>query len=297
MRLSTEDKMFHLVVYTALIVLGFLCLYPFWNSVVISFNLGSDTEMGGITFWPRSFTLQNYHIVFQDSRLMNAFGISVLRTVLGTASAILCTAIFSYGMSKRGLMGKKYYMIFCIITLYFSGGLIPTFLLIRSLGLMNSFWVLVIPGMINVWNMIVFRTFFMGIPEGLEESAKMDGCSNFGVLFKIVFPLSGPVIATLSLFTAVSHWNDWFFASLYISKTELLPVQALLQQILNSNIMTTELMNLNSAAQDRITAMQSITTKSLSMATMIVAVLPIMLIYPFVQKYFVKGVMVGSLKE
>ncbi|MBP3965013.1 MULTISPECIES: carbohydrate ABC transporter permease [Paenibacillus] len=296
MKRSTGDKIFHTLVYALLVLLAFVCFYPFWNSIVISFNLGSDTELGGITFWPRSFTLQNYSIVFQDGRLLDAFYISVMRTLIGTSVAILCTAIFSFGMSRKNLIGRKSYMLFCVFTMYFSGGLIPTYMLIRNMHLLDSFWVLVIPGIINVWNMIVFISFFKDLPDGLEESARIDGCSNFGVLFKIVLPLSGPIIATLSLFTAVSLWNDWFYAGLYITKTELLPVQALLQQILNSNIMTTELLNLNSAAQDRITAMQSITTKSLSMATMIVAVLPIMFTYPFVQKYFVKGVLVGSLK-
>lgn len=219
-RTSFGDKMLSFSIYFLLTILAFVTFYPFWNAAVVSFNNGTDTILGGVTFWPRDFTLDNYEIVFQDKRLMNGFIISVLRTISGTVLAILATAILAYGMSRRELIGRKYYMIMCIVTMYFSGGLIPSFLLIRSLGLMNTFWVMVIPGIISVWNMIVFRTFFLALPVGLEESAKIDGSNNWGVLFRIVLPLSGPVIATLSLFTAIYHWNDWFTASIYINNID-----------------------------------------------------------------------------
>jgi len=300
MKLGWDEKILQVFIYICLVVLGFVTLYPFWNALVISLNVGSDTANGGITFWPRQFTLDNYAIVFRDKRLIDAFGISVARTLAGTFLSILCTALFAYGMSKRGLIGKKYYMMFCIVTMYFGGGLIPTFLLIRELGMLNTFWVLIVPGIISVWNMIVFRTFFLELPGGLEESAKIDGASDFGIFFKIVVPLSGPVIATLSLFTAVGYWNDWFTPSIYISNAKLLPIQTLLQQIMNSNIMTEQLTHAkdgNAGALAHIANLRSVTTKSLSMATMMVATIPIVIVYPFVQKYFVKGVMVGSLKE
>ncbi|UQZ37101.1 ABC transporter permease [Paenibacillus sp. PK3_47] len=297
MKLSAGDRTLVTVIYILLAILAFMSFYPFWNAAVISFNNGTDTMRGGITFWPRQFSLENYSVVFQDSRLINGFMISVLRTVIGTLASIAATAVFAYGMSKSELMGRKFYMVFCIITMYFSGGLIPTFLLIRELGMFNSFWVMVIPGLISVWNMIIFRTFFKGIPAGLEESARIDGCSNWGVLMRIVLPLSGPVIATLSLFTAVYHWNDWFTPSIYISNIDLMPIQTKLQQILNSNIMAEQMAQLDAAAQGRMNKMRAVTTKSLSMATMMVATIPILCVYPFLQKYFVKGVMVGSLKE
>ncbi|ETT68788.1 binding-protein-dependent transport systems inner membrane component [Paenibacillus sp. FSL H8-457] len=285
------------IIYIFLAFLAFVTFYPFWNGLVISFNSGSDTAMGGVTFWPRDFTLENYGIVFQDNRLLNGFKISVLRTVIGTISSILVTSIFAYGMTKRELIGRKYYMIMCIVTMYFGGGLIPTFMLVRGLGLMDSFWVFIIPSLVSVWNMIIFRTFFNGLPSGLEESAKIDGCGNWGIFFKIILPLSGPVIATLSLFTAVSHWNEWFLPSIYINNENLLPIQTMLRQILNSNIMSEQMSNLDSASQAVLSRMQSVTSKSLSMATMMVATLPIIMVYPFVQKHFVKGVLVGSLKE
>lgn len=284
-------------IYILLSLLAFMTFYPFWNALVISFNSGMDTSMGGVTFWPRVWTLENYGIVFNDSRLLNAFFISVGRTVVGTAASILFTAIFAYGISKKELIGRKFYMILCIITMYFSGGLIPSFLLIRELGLMNSFWVFIIPSLISVWNMIIFRTFFQGLPAGLEESAKIDGSGNWGIFFRIVIPLSGPVIATLSLFTAVYHWNDWFGPSIYISNEDLLPIQTMLKQILNSNIVSDQMSQLDSAAQGQLAKMRTVTSKSLSMATMMVATIPIIMVYPFVQKYFVKGVLIGSLKE
>lgn len=285
------------IIYTLLALLAFSTFYPFWNAAVISFNTGSDTALGGITFWPRDFTLENYAIVFNDERLLNGFYISVMRTIVGTVTSIIVTAVFAYGMTKKELIGRKYYMIICIITMYFSGGLIPSFLLIRSLGLMDSFWVFIIPGLVSVWNMIIFKTFFQGLPGGLEESAKIDGCGNWGTFFRIVLPLSGPVIATLSLFTAVNHWNDWFLPSIYINNENLMPIQTMLKQILNTNIVSDQIGNLDSAAQGQLQKMQTVSSKSLSMATMMIATLPIIMVYPFVQKYFVKGVLVGSLKE
>ncbi|UNK17407.1 carbohydrate ABC transporter permease [Paenibacillus sp. N3/727] len=296
-RLSFGDRLMVIMIYVILALLAFSTFYPFWNAAVISFNKGADTALGGITFWPREFTLENYKIVFNDERLLNGFYISVMRTVVGTIASIITTAILAYGMTKKELIGRKYYMILCIITMYFSGGLIPSFLLIRSLGLMDTFWVFIIPSLVSVWNMIIFKTFFQGLPGGLEESAKIDGCGNWGTFFRIVLPLSGPVIATLSLFTAVNHWNDWFYPSIYINNENLLPIQTMLKQILNTNIVSDQIGNLDSAAQGQLQKMQSVTSKSLSMATMMIATLPIIMVYPFVQKYFVKGVLVGSLKE
>ncbi|BBH23223.1 sugar ABC transporter permease [Paenibacillus baekrokdamisoli] len=297
MKNNLGDRIMSVSIYMILTLLAFVTFYPFWNSFVISFNSGFDTSLGGVTFWPRAFTLENYDIVFQDHRITHAFLVSITRTVIGTFASILCTAVFAYGMTKRELVGRKLYMIIGLVTLYFSGGLIPSYMLIRAVGLTNSFWVMVIPGLISVWNMIIFRTFFMGLPPGLDESAKIDGCGNWGTFLRIVLPLSGPVIATLSLFTAIYHWNDWFTPSIYITNEKLLPIQTMLKQILNANIMSEQMAQLDSAAQSAADRMKSVTSKSLSMATMMVATLPIVMVYPFVQKYFVKGVLIGSMKE
>ncbi|MFC4598400.1 carbohydrate ABC transporter permease [Cohnella hongkongensis] len=296
MRLSLGDKIMQRLIYAALTALGIVMLYPFWNSLVISFNLGSDTSLGGVTLWPRAFTLENYAIVFGDQRLLNSFWISVIRTGSGTVLSLLLTALLAYGMSKKTLLFRKPYMVFFIVTMFFSGGLIPTFMLIRSLGMLNTLWVYIIPGLISVYHMIVIRTFFSALPEGLEESAKIDGCSNYGIFFRIVVPVSGPVLATIALFTAVGHWNDWFTGAIYVSKDELLPIQTLLRQIMNSNIMT-EMSSANAIAQEHMNRNRTVTTKSLTMATMMVATIPIILTYPFLQKYFVKGVLIGSMKE
>jgi len=297
MRLGMSDRVLMIFIYSFLALLAFTTLYPFWNAIVISFNMGSDTARGGVTFWPRQFTLENYKIVFEDSRLIGGFLITVSRTIVGTLTALFMTALLAYGMSKSELIGRKYYMIYFIVTMYFSGGLIPSFLLIRSLGMIDSFLVYIIPGLISVWNMIVFRTFFKGLPSGLEESAKIDGCGNWGTFFRIVLPLSGPVLATLGLFTAVAHWNDWFVATIYITSDHLIPIQTMLRQIINANTVTDFLSSADAGALARMEKMQRITSKSLSMATMMVATVPIVILYPFLQRYFVKGVLIGSLKE
>ncbi|MEK8130768.1 carbohydrate ABC transporter permease [Paenibacillus filicis] len=296
MRLAWDDRVFTVFVYLMLTLLGFLTFYPFWNAAVVSFNEGTDTSLGNVTFWPRVFTLENYQVVLKDMRILQGFVISIARTVAGTFLSIAMTAVFAYGMSRRELIGRGYYMTFAIITLYFSGGLIPTYLVIRSLGMFDSFLVFIIPGMVSVWSMIIFRTFFKEIPPGLEDAARIDGCGYWATFLRVVIPLSGPVIATLSLFAAVAHWNDWFIASIYINNKDLLPVQTLLKQTLDSNI-ASEMSAADSASTSFIMRSQTYTTKSLTMATMMVTTLPIILVYPFLQRYFVKGVLVGSLKE
>lgn len=297
-KLTVGDRIMVIMIYILLTLLVFITFYPFWNSLVISFNLGSDTMLGGITFWPREFTLENYQIVFQDKRLLHAFLISVLRTVVGTVMSVFVTAMLAYGLSKRELIGRKYFMIFCLVTMFFSGGLIPTFLLVRQLGMLDTFWAMIIPTLVLVWHMIIFRAFFQQLPSELEESAKIDGAGTWRIFFSIVIPLSVPVIAAISLFTAIFHWNDWFLPSIYINSENLIPIQTLLQRILNANTATQQMGQLDAGSAAHFSkSMQTVTGKSLSMAIMMVATLPIMLVYPFVQRHFVKGVLIGSLKE
>jgi len=295
-RLGYGDRVMIVSIYVFLILLSFTCIYPFWNGLVVSFNEGLDTAKGGVTFWPRAFTTANYEVVFGDKMLLNAFFVSVGRTVVGTFSAVFMTALLAYGLTKPYLIGRKFYMVFFIFTMYFGGGLVPTFLLVKSLGLMNNFLVFIIPSLISVWNMIVFRTFFKSLPAGLEESAQIDGCGNWGTFFRIVLPLSGPIVATLGLFTAVAHWNDWFTPTIYIFKENLMPIQSVLKRVLNANLITEQMSGFDGATAERI-AKKSLTSRALINATIMVVSMPIILVYPFVQKYFVKGVMVGSLKE
>lgn len=294
---TAEDRTIDIVVYTALTALSVLSLYPFWNALVMSFNSGEDTSLGGLTVWPRVFTLDNYEVILHDPRFFRALLNSLLRTVCGTAVSIFFTALMAYGLSKKGVVGRKLYMLLAVFTMYFHGGLIPTYLWLRELGLFNNFWVLFVPWIVSVWNMIVFRTFFQGIPEGLEESAKIDGCRQYGLFFRIVVPLSGPVIATLSLFQAVFFWNEWFASGIYINNDKLLPVQNYLMNMINSNSAQELLSELSGigAVGDLVT--RTITPKSLQMTALMVVSMPIILVYPFVQRFFVKGVMVGSLKE
>jgi len=295
LKLSLTDKALRGTIYALLTILAFITFYPFWNSLVISFNSGSDTALGGITFWPRDFTLQNYEIVFKDKQIFNAYFITILRTVLGTALSMFFTALFAYGLSKKGILLKKFYTLFAIFTMFFNGGLIPYFIIVYSLNLYNTFFFLILHGMVSVYNMIIFRTFFTQLPDGIEESARIDGCSNFGVFFRIVLPVSGPVLATLGLFTAVFLWNDWFIPAVFINDQNLVPLQTLLVQIINAGTTANLLNNLNSYAQSAVS--QTVTVKALQMATMMVATLPILMVYPFLQRYFVKGVLIGSLKE
>jgi len=293
---SRSEKIANYIIIGLLIMFCFTVLYPFLNILAISFNVGTDTQKGGITLWPRAFTTENYYVVLHDSRLLNSFFISVARTVLGTASHIFFTAMFGYAMSKKYLLNRKFYMIFSIFTMYFSGGLIPVFLLFRDLKLIDTFWVMVIPNIISVWDMIIFRTFFSELPVELEESAKLDGCNDYLYYFKIAIPLSTPVIAAVSVFNAIYHWNSWFDAAVFINNEKLLPIQTMLNNIINANTSAQMLMEMNASAQELISKRQQFTSKSLVSAAMMVTTIPIIFVYPFAQKYFTKGIMVGSLK-
>lgn len=295
MKQSRSDKRLNIIICVTLAIIGFAMVYPFWNAAVISLNVGTDTAKGGITFFPRAFTLENYKLMFSDERIPGSFLVTVAKTVLGTLISITLTSMFAYALSKKEIVGRKLYVILAVITMYFSGGLIPYYLLMRDLHLMNKFAVMIIPGAINVWNMIIFKSFFSSIPAGLEESAKIDGCNYIQIFFKVIIPVSGPVFASLSLFTAVGHWNEWFMPGILINDPNKLPIQALLNQIINSNII--DAASARAGAASAIELTKTITTQSLVMATMMIATIPIILVYPFVQKYFVQGVMIGSLKE
>lgn len=205
--------------------------------------------------------------------------------------------MFAYGLSKKELVGHRFYTVFCIIPMYIGGGLVPTYLPMHSLKLTNTFWVYVVPSAIGIWNMILMRTYFCGIPAGLEESALMDGAGYFRIFFQIILPISTPIIATIALFNAVWHWNSWFDAAIYVTDADLKPLQSVLINVINQAKQAQKLAEENAGvASEFIEKMTSVSERSLTMATMIVTVVPILLSYPFLQKYFVKGMMVGSLK-
>lgn len=294
MKRSLGEKVFDGFNVVIMLILAFIFFYPFYNLFILSLNDAQDAMRGDIYFWPRVFTLNNYAAVFKNDQLFRAFFISIARTVIGTATSLLATAMLGYGLSKKHLMFRKFYNILFMVTMFFSGGLIPYFLTIKAYHLIDSFWVYIIPTLISVWNMVIMRTFFANFPESVEEAAKIDGCSDVKIFFRIVLPLSMPVVATIALFNAVSQWNAWFDAYIYINDQDLLPIQTVLMKIINQNSASIELSKLmnNEFAQN-----MKVSAESIKYATMMVATIPIVLVYPFVQKYFVNGIMIGSVKE
>lgn len=295
MRLSGADRALLTVVYATMVLMTFAMLYPFWNTFVISLNDSQDTARGGVTAWPRDFTLQNYEYVFQNPRIPRAFLVTVLRTAVGTVIGIAVTSILAYALSKDALKLRRLYMALCVITMYFHGGLIPTYIVIRALGLFDTFWVLVVPPALSVFNMIIFRSFFRSVPAALEESAEIDGAGYYVRFMRIVVPVSTPVFAALTLFVAVFHWNQWFDAAIYLQRKDLVPIQTLLRQIIHTNAASELAAELGGQAADEI-RQNVISTRSLQMSTMMVATIPIIMVYPFLQRYFVSGIMIGSLK-
>jgi putative aldouronate transport system permease protein len=297
MKISGNDRTLGWLVNILMILVMVVTLYPFLNALAISFNDANDTQLGGITILPRVPTLLNYQVVLENKAIFNAYLITILRTAIGTALSIGFTSMLAYGLSKTELRGRKIYMGICVFTMYFYGGLIPFYIVMRSMGLVNSFFILVLPGIVSVWNMIVFKSFFENVPQSLEESAKIDGAGAFTIFVRIVAPVSKPVFASLSLFVAVANWNSWFDASIFITNEKLLPMQTILMRIINSNVMNEQLAMLNANAAEMMRIANKVSTKSLLMATMMVATIPILVVYPFVQKYFANGVMIGSVKE
>lgn len=274
-----------------MLVVCFLTLYPIWYSVVISFNDGKDTLLGGIYWWPRVFSLESYRAMFSHQGILNAFLISILRTAAGTVTHILFTAMVAYAFLQQRLTGRKFYMTLGVITMFFNGGLIPTFLLIKNLGLIDNLLVYILPSMFNFFHLIIFQAFFREIPKSLEESAMIDGMSDFGIFLRIILPLSMPVLATIALFQGVWHWNDFFYGVIYINEMELQPVATYLYRVIAQNQSSQMMVNMPAAI-----SRSAVTSQSIKMATMVAATFPIVLIYPFLQKYFVKGLLVGSIK-
>lgn len=282
------------VIYVLLATITFVTLFPFWNSIILSFNDGKDAQVGGIYFWPRKFTLANYEQVFENTEIWMAFFISTMRTIIGTTSSLFVTSLFAYAASKPYLKFRKFYMILLLISMYFSGGMIPTFLVIKDLNLLNSFWVYVIPWMFNAFYAQIFISFFRGIPGSLIESAKMDGATEWTIYFKMILPLSKPVLAAIALFTAVNHWNAWNDNLLYVKKDHLNTLSFLFVKMIKAQ----EYLE-NAAASTGIAELgrlSQVSSTSLQLATMMVAIIPIICIYPFVQKHFTSGIMIGSIK-
>ncbi|MEK3706329.1 carbohydrate ABC transporter permease [Paenibacillus sp. FSL R7-0198] len=288
------DSIFSITNGIFMLLVMVVTLYPFLNTIAVSFNNGLDTIRGGIYLWPREWTLQNYVSVFQNPNLTQAAFISVARTVVGTVVQLFCTAMLAYVLSRKEYMFNKLVTTLFVMTMYFSGGLIPGYMLIKQVGLLNSFWVYIIPGLIGVFNMIVIRTYIQGLSEGLIESAKMDGAGDFRIFMRIVLPLSKPVLATVALFIAVGQWNSWFDSMLYTAgNRNLTTLQYELMKLLSSATSQGGTVNVDSFKN--VTNM--VTPVSIRAAITVVTAMPIVLLYPFLQKYFVTGLTIGGVKE
>lgn len=291
---SYGDISFSVINGTFLLLLGIVTLYPFLNLLAISFNDPLDTIKGQVTLWPHHFTLNNYKIVFQNDALYSAVLMSVARTVIGTTLSVLCTTMLAYTLSRKEYFLRKPINMIIVISMYVNGGLIPGYLLIKSLGLTNTFFVYIIPGLVGVFNVIIVRSYFDQLPEGLIESARIDGASDFAILFKIIIPVSLPVLATITLFIAVGHWNSWFDNYLYNTRENLNVLQYELMKILTQS---TAQVSSEAAGYIDPDALAVTTPQSIRATMTIVATFPILLVYPFLQKYFIKGMTVGAMKE
>jgi len=272
------------------LLLGFtaLIIIPIWNVLVSSVTSGATLTGGSFIFWPEGITFVNYQIVFQDHLIWNAFFISIMRTLIGSVASVFFTSVVAYGLSKRNLRGRNIYTAIFVVTMFFGGGMIPTFLLIRSIGLMNSFWVYIIPALFSYWNAIILMNFFRGIPAALEESAEIDGASYWRIFFTIILPLSKPALATVALFNGVGHWNDFMTTNLYIRNERLFTLQFRVFLII---------VRADLAQMENIPVAIQTTTRGIQLATIIVTTVPIVLVYPFLQKYFVSGMTLGAVKE
>ena len=265
-------------------------IYPLIYVIAGSFNEGSDYINGGVWLFPRVFSFENYQVVLNDIRLWKSFGITIARTVLGTLLSVIYTAIVAYAMSRPNLVGKPFIYRFFIFTMFFGGGLIPYFWVINLLGLFDNFLVYIIPALFSVYNMLVFVNFFKTIPEEIHESAVMDGASEFKRFFSIVLPLSGPVVSTIALWNAVGHWNSFFDTMIYTSNENLWSLQYYLMKVIKESSMPSAGVNLP------LELLQKVAPETVSLAAIMVSVIPIFLLYPIILKTLTKGVVVGSLK-
>ena len=283
------DRIFNGFNMVFLTILTIIIVFPIWNVIVNSFSSAQAVAGGKSIFWPAEFSLENYKAVFRDTSIWMAFLVSVAKTVLGVICHVLFCAMVAYGMSKEYLKGRKLYTVMGVITMFFSGGIIPTYLLIKSLGMLNSFWVYIIPALFSYYDMIILMNFFRQVPESLEEAARIDGAGVWRIFIYVILPTSKPALATIALFHGVSQWNDFMTAKLYITEKALYPLQMKLYEIIVQQQMAT----MTNPTSVTVTA----TAKGIQLATIIVTTLPIIIIYPLLQKHFVTGMMLGAVKE
>ncbi len=291
-REAKSDRLFTVANYSILSIVLVIVLYPLIYILSASFSSPAAVMSARVWLYPIEANIEGYKAVFQYERVWSGFANSLYYTLLGTTINVSMTILAAYVLSRKDLYGRNYFMFLFVFTMLFSGGLIPNFLLVRELGLIDTRWAMVLPTAMAVWNLIIARTFFqVTIPQELLEAAQIDGCNDFRFLWKIVLPLSAPIIAVLSLFYAVGHWNTYFNALIYLRSPELYPLQIILREILIQNSIDMEMISdvKEAAARDGLREL-------LKFSLIIVASIPVLIIYPFVQKHFIKGVMIGSLK-
>ncbi|OPH48049.1 ABC transporter permease [Paenibacillus ferrarius] len=287
---TKSDRIVDGILYGGLILFSLATLFPIYFVIIMSITPYTEVlRNGGFVIFPNVFTLEAFKTIFGSNVVPKALQVTVFITIVGTACNLAITTLLAYPLSKKFLPGRNIVLMGIVFTMLFSGGIIPTYLVVKGTGLMNSLWALIIPGLVSSFNMLIMKTFFEGLPNEIEEAAKVDGCNDFGTLLRIVLPLSMPIIATLGLFYGVNHWNAYFGGIMYLTDRELYPMQVVLRNMIVSPTVSQEL----AVPQSSLNALPPETIK---MATVVVAIVPVMIIYPFLQKYFVKGMLLGAVK-
>ncbi|WP_129724786.1 carbohydrate ABC transporter permease [Xylanivirga thermophila] len=290
------DKIFNVINYIILTIILLITFYPLLFVVIASISNPDMINSGQVVLLPKDISFDGYKRIFQDPRILSGYKNTIIYTVFGTLLNLAVTIPAAYALSRKDLVGRNIITIIFMITMFFSGGLIPTFLLMKRLHLLNTRWAILILGATSMWNIVITRTFFENnIPGELQEAAEIDGCSDFKIFFSIILPLSSPIIAVMTLFFGVAHWNNYFKALIYLSDKKLFPLQIILREILVKSEFDAQMLLIGS--HDTGTLMDELrAAEQIKYALIIIATLPVMLAYPFVQKYFVKGVMVGAIK-
>lgn len=288
---SVGERIFDGFNIVLMLFILFITLYPFWEQLVMSFSSGYAVYEGGIKLWPKQFSLEAFEVAFDYDAIWIGYGNTIIRALVGTVFSLMLSAMLAYPLSKKNLPGRKFFNGMLIFTMLFSGGLIPSYILIQKLHLLDTIWALIFPTAISAWNTFVLRNFFMSIPTEIEESVQVDGGGWYTIFFKFVLPLSKPVLATVGLWIMVGHWNAWLDALLYIRE----PAKQVLQIVLRNILVVNDMTDINNVMNEATRAVE-LTGPTLKAAVVMMSMLPMLIIYPFIQKYFTKGVMVGSVK-
>lgn len=278
--------------YSFFVIVALLMVFPLWNVIVISLTDYQDYVANPLMLFPKEITMEAYDYIFANDDLLTSLKVTVVVTITGTFGSMLCSVAGAYALSKKKMPGRNLFLTLILVTMFFNGGIVPNFLLIKDIGLYDTIGAMVFPTMINTWYLIIMKNYFTGLPEALEESARIDGANDITILLRIILPISMPIIATFTLFYGVDRWNEWWNAMMYINDTRKYPLQLLLRNLIVKNFSSASMAT--AYAQD---SAQFVAKENIKMATAVVAIVPITVVYPFLQKYFAKGVMVGAIKS